>query len=213
MQLDAFFPFVLTEVIGCPDPTVRAITGLVVSEFCQKTLAWTEEQDLVPLVNGVIDYELDTPSQAYVVTIRDVWLGGRRLQPKSMAQVQDSLPDWQTSASSDPIFYNQSADRGSIRVFPIPANVTTQALRIRAAFAPNIASSSAPDFLGQRYMDVIASGIKARLMLMPGAPWSNPEVGGIYRQKYDDGLLTARIEEVHDRVTGSLTVTPRMFGF
>jgi hypothetical protein len=61
-------------------------------------------------------------------------------------------------------------------------------------------------------MDAIASGAKARLLMMPGVPWSNPALGAYYRQSFDASIIDARIEEMHDRVPGRLTVQPRIFG-
>ena len=212
MLLDSFFPYVLPEVIGCPEPMLKMQLLLSASEFCRETLAWTEQQDSTPLANGVSDYELEMPSQAYALTVRDVWLGGRRLRPMTMHALQDVMPNWATAESNEPIYYNASVERGSIRVFPVPANVIGS-LSIRASFIPIMTATTLPDFLASRHMEVIAAGAKSRLMLMNGAPWSNPAMGAYYRQLANDGIVSARVEEAHDRVPGSVTVRPRSFGF
>ena len=209
MKLDAFHPHVLTEVLGCPAPLMDLHLVSAAAEFCRETLAWTEAQDPMPLVNGMADYELDMPDQAYACTVRDVWLGGRRLTPITL----HALQGFGAGESNEPTHYNASSERGTLRVYPTPANVTGQALVTRTAFAPVMAATTLPDFLGQRHMEVIASGAKARLMLIPGQAWSNPQLGAYHRQQFDNGVLNARIEEAHDRVPGTLTVQPRRFGF
>ena len=213
MKVDDFFPHVLTDVIGCPDPTLRLQIVSAAAEFCRETLAWTESQDPIPLANGVSDYELDMPTQAYAYTVRDVWLNGRRLTPITMHALQSALPNWTTSESNEPIYYNAATERGLIRIFPTPINVTDQTLVARTAFIPVMAATTLPDFLGQRHMEVIASGAKARLMLIPGTPWANPQLGTYHRELFNAGIVNARIEEAHDRVPGTIRVSPRSFGF
>ena len=209
MKLEDFFPHVLIDVIGCPDPTLRLQIVSAAAEFCRETLAWTESQDPMLLVNNVSDYELDVPAQAYAYTVRDVWVNGRRLSPITLHAMQGS----NAGESNEPTHYNASAERGLIRVFPTPINVTGQALVTRTAFVPTMTATALPDFLGQRHMEVIASGAKARLMLIPGASWSNPQLGAYHRDLFSAGIVNARIEEAHDRVPGTIRVSPRSFGF
>lgn len=213
MILDDFFPHVLVDVPGCPDPTVRLALLSAVGEFCRKTLAWTEIQDPMPLVSGVRDYDIDAPSQAYTIAVSDVWLGARRLKPMTMLAMQDTMPNWATAESNEPIYYNSATEHGVIRIFPIPANVTDQTLVIRAAYAPTATATTVPDFLGQQHIEVIASGALARLMIKPGAAWANPQLGDYHQKKFTDGIADCQISEAHDRNPGTIKVQPRSFGF
>jgi hypothetical protein len=212
MKLDDFFEYVLPEVIGCPDPTLRSAVRMAAIDFCRETLAWTEIQDPTPLVDETSDYDIDTPQGAFAYTVRDVWMNNRRLEPKTMAALAEGLPNWLSAHSNEPVFYNAAAERGTIRIFPIPSN-SSGSLVIRAAYVPTLTCTTLPDFLGQRHADVIASGAKSRAMLIPGQVWSNPQLGAYYQTKFDDGITKARIEEAHDRVPGTITVRPRAFGF
>jgi hypothetical protein len=213
MKLDDFFPYILPEVLGCPDPVLRNALRLTAFDFCNRTHSWTEISDPLPLIDGVKDYDLDVPTGAYAQTVRDVWLGSRRLKPVSMAQLQEWMPDWQTAAASEPVYYNLAVERGVLSVYPTPVNVGTRALVCRTVFVPTAAATVLPDFLGQDQLEVIAAGTKYRLMLMPGVTWSNPQLGAFYKTQFDAGVTDAQAEEAHDRVPGSLTVPARSFGF
>ena len=213
MKLDDFFAYVLPEVIGCPDPLVRNTIRLTAIDFCNRTHAWTEMSDPITLVDGTRDYTLVAPADAWAQTVRDVWLGSRRLKPVSMAQLQEWMPDWQTAAASEPVYYNMAVERGVLSVFPTPANVSDQVLVVRTVFVPTSSATTLPNFLGQDQLETIAAGAKGRLMLMPGQVWSNPELGAYYKQQFDAAVLDTRIEEAHDRVPGSMTVPARSFGF
>ena len=215
MTPEGFAPYVLPQVIGCPDPLLKQAVVMASIEFCQQTLAWTEIQDPVLLIGGVADYDLEAPSSdAIVVTVRDVWLGVKRLIPTNMEALPRLLPNWSTAESSEPLYYNAAHDRNIIRVFPKPVSPAPGlSLVMRAAYMPTANAATLPDFLGQRYMEVISSGAKYRLMTMPGVAWSNPTLGTYYRQLFDAGVVEARIAEAHDRTPGSISVQSRRFGF
>lgn len=213
MELEAFFPYVLVDVPGCTDPLLRLQLVAAAGEFCRETLAWSDTLTPTPLVDGLRSYDLTAPAEAYVVTVRDVWVGNRRLRPVTMNALQDVMPNWVTSASNEPIYYNLASERSTLSVFPTPANVVDQALVVRAAFAPTPSAATLPDFLGQRFIEVMASGAKARLLAMAGTAWFNPPAAAYHQQIFANGMTQARIEEAHDRVQGTVTVRPRSFGF
>lgn len=203
MKLEAFHPYVMPEVIGCPDPLIDMHLVSAAADFCRETLSWTEAQDPIVLVDGVADYDLDAPSQAYVVAIRDVFCDGRLLY--AYQGVAGSL-----STSSEPTMYNSSNGYGVITVYPTPSN-PTKSLKVRSAFAPVVGATTLPDYLGNRFMLTIAAGTKARLMAMPGVTWSNPKLADYYQQKFNEGIYQSRIEESHERTPGRLIVKPNRF--
>jgi hypothetical protein len=209
MNLDAFKPFVATEVIGCPDPLISQSLLMACAEFLRASMGWTVTLSPIALVDGQRDYQVPVPLDANLVAVRDVWVGARRLDAAPMATLRAYLIE----ESSEPTFYNMAADRGTLSVYPMPNGVTSQTLVLRVAYTPMPSASELPDFVWQNYLDVVASGAKARLMMMPGVPWTNPQLGAYYRQIFDAAVVDARIEEMHDRAPGRLTVQPRRFGF
>lgn len=212
MTLEEFYPYILAEVPGCPDPLININLVASAIEFCTKSLAWSETTAAIPLVDAQPDYVITAPANARALMPRDVWVDGSRMDPKTVDELAKVLPNWLTATGSTPAFYNAAITRGAIRVYPTPANVTTQALTIRAAFIPTPAATALPDFLGQYHMEAIASGAKARLMGMPTVPWSNPALGMYHKELFGAAIVDARITEVHDRVQGSVSITPRRFG-
>lgn len=214
MKLDDFYPLILVDVLGCPAPLLDQALVLAAQEFCRETFAWTEAQDPVQLVDGINDYELDVPAQATALAVRDVWFNGRRLHPATLGDLQRAMPNWATTQGNEPAYYNAATERGSIRVFPMPAGVVGQSLTIRTAFSPTLTATTLPDFLGSYHAEILASGAKARLMMMAGdKPWANAQLGLYHRKLFDDGIANAKIAEIHDRVPGPLYVAPRRFGF
>jgi len=200
MKLEEFYRHILPEVLGCPDPTLNAKIIAAAAEFCRETLVWNEVQDPFALEDGVYDYDLDVPAGAFIVTVMDVWSNDRLLSPTST-----KIPFGQ---SAEPSQFRVS-EFNTLRVFPTPASPTSS-LMVHAAYAPLSTATSLPDSL-VRFMDGIAAGAKADLMLMPAVSWSNQELATYYRQKFTTAIADCRIAEMHSRVNSSLTVAPRMF--
>jgi len=115
MKLEAFYPHVLPEVPGCPDPLLNSRLIASAAEFCRETLSWNEVQDPIVLADGVSDYELETPTGAYVESVLSVTIGSRKLIPAAEGFVG-------TSTSVEPVYYNTS-DYGVLRVYPTPKSL------------------------------------------------------------------------------------------
>lgn len=202
MQADAFFPLVLPEVIGCPDPTLIQAIMLTAHSFCTETGVWDEVQDPVLTSAGIADYEIDAPANAEMLRVRSVWLDGRELEPNQMRT--PVVPNFGT-----PLSYHAALARGQITLDAKPQ--AKQSLVVRAVYAPRLTGQTLPDFLMSRYALAIASGAKARLMLIPGQAWSNPTLSQFYAAQYQDAVINARIDMERDNVGGSLRVKPRPF--
>ena len=212
MTLDEFYPYILAEVQGCPNPLININLVAASIEFCTKSLAWTGLTAAIPLVNAQPDYVITAPADARALMATKVWVDGSRMDPVTDDNLAAKLPNWQTATGSTPAYFNSAITRGSVRVYPTPDNVTTQALTIRAAFIPTPTATTLPDFLGQYHMESIASGVKSRLLAMPNLAWSNPALGVYHKGLFDAAIIDARINELHDRTQGSITAAPRRFG-
>lgn len=204
MKVHDFARWILPEVLGCPDPVVDQAIVSTVYEFCDQTGAWDEVQDAQTVEVGVGDYDIPAPTGAIPLRVLDVSLDGRLLQS---APYRTSLL---TLNVATPIAYTSSIERGLIRLAPAPT-VSGGQLVVRAAYAPSMTATILPDFLMQRFAEVIASGTKARLQLMPGVSWSNPTLASVYAQRFNNGMLDARTEALYGRNNGSIRIEPKVF--
>lgn len=207
MRLREFHRFILPEVIGCPEPTLDLALLQTAYDFCDKSGVWDEIQDPQTIQAGVADYDIDRPSEGIMLRVREVWVDDRAITFMPIREVnQMSL------SSGSPVYYNAAADRSQIRLYPTPSE-TGQSLKVRAVYAPTMTATALPDVLFNRYIDGIASGTKARLMAMSGAgiTWSNPQMAGVYLTRFNEVLVDARIESLHENVEGSLQAAPRPF--
>lgn len=208
MLLDAFYPYVLPEVLGCPDPLVSQALRLAATEFCRGSLAWSEIQGPYPLIEGVRDYEMDTPvADAVVASVQQVWVDDKSL---TAMPVDSAVPG--SAIKGMPTHFTMSFDASVVSLYPLPSDAA-MTLTARVAYAPSMSATTLPDFLGVEWVEVIASGAKARLMTMPKTDWTNPELGLYYRQIFDKGVQSARITDAYGRVPGAIKVKPKAFGY
>jgi hypothetical protein len=213
MTPDEFHPYIRVDALDCPDPVINSAVISASIEFCRDTLSWTEMQDYLPLVNGVADYEIDAPANSRVIQVMDIWLNSSRIEPVTLKDLQRLMPNWSVATASAPSYFTSAVERGAIRLFPRPMNVDGQRLTARIALVPTAKATTLPDFLGLHYFEVIASGAKARLMMMPSTSWFNAALAMTHRQLFADGVVSARIAELHDRTPSTVSVPYRKFGF
>ncbi len=202
MLVEAFFPLVLPEVIGCPDPLLAQQVVMVANHFCTETGVWDEIQDPIQTRAGETEFEIDAPTRdSYVVRVADVWFNNRPLKAEQIKnpRIEDIRPTG----------YHAARERGFITLNGKPAD--GDVLVVRAIYAPQLTSKNLPDLLMQRYAHAIACGAKARLMAIPGQLWSNPAISVFYRTEYDNAVIDARIDMERDNVPDSLRVKPRPF--
>lgn len=210
MQIADFTKYLVPELQGCPDEMLRVAVVQSVRTLCQKAHIWRELQDPLELRDGQREYEPDAPAGARIVLIDEVFCGPVKLHAATLNELSWRLPDWQTAQGTSPAYYTGANDWGMINVYPLPKD-PTESLTIRAEYEPLIGATALPDFILQRYQDAIEMGVKARCMVMPGAPWSNPAMGDYWRERFDREVSSAAIKMIHERNSGSIRVAPRRF--
>lgn len=197
----------MPEVVGCPEPLLDQALLQTAYDFCDQSGVWDEIQDPQTIKAGVADYDIERPSEGIMLRVREVWVDDRAITFQPIREVNHM-----SKSGGTPVYYNAAADRSQVRLFPTPS-ATGSKLKVRAVYAPSMAATNLPDFLFHRYIDGIASGTKARLMATvgPGITWSNPQMAVVYMQRFNEVLVNARIESLHENVEGSLQAAPRPF--
>jgi hypothetical protein len=197
MLVSDFSKFILPEVVGCPDPLLEQAVLQSAFKFCDETGAWDELSEVIPLESGVDQYELEYPTGAIALRVRDLWIDGFRVSPGQL-----SIANRSTSFDSANGF-------GIVTIRPTPTQAAV--MQVRVVYAPLSTAKILPDMLLQRYEAAISSGVKSRLMLMNGVTWANPTLGTFHKQSFEAAITEARNESIHDRAGGCVYVKPRKF--
>lgn len=210
---EAFFPYVLTEVIGAPEPVVLQAIRNTCIEFCEKSLILTRDHDPVSVQAGVVDYDLQPPSGYLVVKVQKAWLENNPLTPIAPDFVRDAavynrLFSSYQAAGSTPQGYLQK-DARSISLWPVADKDYSNGLTMRVALKPTRASESIEDEVFEDYAEAIGHGAIARLMVSVGKPYTNLEMAAGHAALFQQGINVARQRATHGHVRSNLSVKMR----
>lgn len=206
-------PYILPEVPGAPDALVKQAIMRTANDFCIETGVWSEIQDPIPVTDNVNEYDVYAPRGAKVATIKSIWMVNRELVPVTMERLQELIPNWQEAKGSEPAYYNSATDYRTVRIYPIPLGSNGAKITIRAVYTPDQFGTTLPDFLVDKWLDELLAGAKARLMIMPGKAWTNPELAVMNQAMFTEGMVRAKVFIAHDKVAGSVRVRPVRYGY
>lgn len=166
-------------------------------EFCERSQFHRQTLTAINVVSGTASYALTAPSAAYricgVVEVQyDLTTDQKELFPKTRDDLDAKLGLGWESLSGDVIYYLQDTIN-TVRLVRKPDEAITAGLVVRVAMAPDQAATEASDEIYNEFYDAIAAGAKYRLMLMPSKPWSNSQMAGFYRDRFESEIGAAQV--------------------
>ena len=204
---------VRVAVPGALDGMIRLATYDVLKEFFQRSNAWLLELPvyIVPQIN---DYQLD-PCQNVVLN-RLIALGRPQTPPPSMAtplsyapmcppQFLSATESGTTNEGQNPLFrtgragvlLNAGAKHPILRIEQNPG--VNEVWIATVALTPCDPTDKdgfvePPDWVLEKYLRYIASGIASALMLQPGKSYSSVPGAQFHGRKFNEGVGLARTE-------------------
>ena len=170
-------------------------------------------QDPITLRANNDTYDLDAPKGFRVHKVMRAWFKGSELQPVAPDDIM--TPDVYNTTIGDytpskmaPTGFTQK-DFDTVSFLPIPNQTYPNAITMRVALVPLRDSTSCEDFLYEQWGEYIACGAKARLMLNPGKPYTNPDAAAINQTRFMTALNDARQRAIRGNVRSDLMVKMR----
>ena len=208
-----FFPFILPDIVGAPEPVLSMAVKNSCIEFCEKSLILVRDHDPVSIIAGTIDYDLEPPSGYIVAKIMSAWLESNKLDPMTPIMVRDAAVYNQTfssyiSAPTTPRNYLQKDER-TVTLWGVPEKSYSNGLTMRVALKPTRASTAIENVLLEDHAETIAYGAMFRLMVSPGRPYTNPQMAAAYKTLFQSAINAARLTSEYGRARTSMSVTPR----
>jgi hypothetical protein len=210
-----WFDEVLPEVPGCPQPVaINAIRNATIA-FCYDSRVLLLNHPLMDAVANQATYpwmpdgnqvaESTDPiwathpwapgysqtAQLKVVRAEQVWFEGRELFPTTSDDLEERFVCWPQEVGTPQFFLQDQI--AALRIVPRPQASAASAIRARVSVTPSRASLGVTDMVRERYLEPIAMGAKARLMLMQRKPWSNPQMGAALMVQFEDEIAKARL--------------------
>jgi len=211
--LNDFLNDVMPDVSGCTvDIAKHAIRNACI-EFCEKSLILQRDHDPVTVVAGIVDYDFDPPANNLVTRIMRAWYKANELTavaPDSIrsSEVYNRLFSGANVVRTDPTSILQKDER-TFSLYGIPKDTVANGLTMRVALKPTRAATTVEDVLLEDYAEIIAAGAKARLMMSPNKPYTNPQLAVGHMELFRQGTNVARQRAYRGHVRADLRVSLR----
>ncbi len=184
MQLKTLANNVIAETPGIPTPIAVSVLREAINIFCAKSTVWREEASY-SFLDGL--YTIAPPVGTRIVTvISPIDVDGESVQGYGR-EYQAVRTGYKSR------FFVMQSDNSFILYSRLNAVIEDEKeIVAHIALKLNRIATEIDDVIGERWYDEIASGAKWLAMFMPNQPWSNPELAGYYKMKFDEGIKAAK---------------------
>ncbi|MGE8446710.1 MAG: hypothetical protein ACN6O1_10890 [Comamonas sp.] len=175
-------------------------------EFCSTSGVWTYTQEDASLTAGQRAVELEPDMGAAVVRVLAVRYRGKALAPANQGKWLDEVEYGDPTGA--PRFWAQN-DTEQVLLHPVPVTSQAGVLEIDLALQPSRTATTVPGWIWAKWGERIVDGALARLMLMPGKPWTAPELGALHRQLFHGAMHNAQAGAITNRARAPLRTRSR----
>jgi len=177
-----FHPLVLPSAPECPIPVADNALRLAARDFCVRTRAWRETEDLEAQGDTNL-FDIDIPTGTELVRFTSADVGGKDFSVFGLGLLPK---DW---AERDPRPGLYHVADAAYRVFPMP--IAGAAMVIEAAVMPGMTGTGVSDEVFRLYAENIASGALCRLMKLPRQPWTDLAMASYHEAAYERAIHSA----------------------
>ena len=174
-----FFPDVLQDVLGCPEPTIEQYLRRAAQEFCQRSLCWREDLPAITTRASTNEYALPLPSGGQVVKLLGASLNGSDIE----LEAADGTSTADRRAGSTGSRRVRLLDPFNCLLQPAPGAALSLILEV--ALKPSETATGLPDRIADGHRLAIATGALARLLNINRAEWRNPALADERKTEFD----------------------------
>lgn len=193
-------------MVSCPDPVIAQALVDTAIAFCERSLIVRYTPDPVSTTAELGTYDFDVPTNQEFSRVVYLTANAEPLRPV----VHEQLP-LPLSEPGVPTHYYVTQNESELTLVLYPTPDAAYSIAMELALRPTRTAQYLEDALYTYWLDALAHGTIARLMELPGQPYSNPQ-GAVYHARKAAVLCkSARIESNIGRVTGAARAQPRPF--
>ena len=175
MLWSEFSPYVLSYVLGAPDPLITHHVRLAAIDFCRRTSCYQASLD--PLQsNGTVLVEIESDTGLQLIKIKAVAVDGKDYP------LVDAVGGLKLARSDSPQDFCFTQDNQILQVYPAPDSGVS--VVIDAILAPTLTATGLSDLVARTYMGDIALGAIASLQRVPEQPYTDLNSSAIMQAQY-----------------------------
>ena len=176
------------------DPVTEYAIKRAAIEFCAGSWIWKHLPDPLDIAAGESAIDLEMPSGTDITAVMDAAYDGVPLTPMSVAWLDKEIPRWRTPRPTSKSY--TPVDTEQIVIAPVPDSNIVGALTLTLALQPSQTATGLPKWIANQYLYALADGAMAKLMLMPGKPWTDIPTGTDKRLSFEAATNNARASAI-----------------
>ena len=197
---DVFIPYIAQYVKGAPDGLMAHSARLAAIEFARE--ANIIERDIyIDAQAGVADYPLETDDCYTVVSIKQVCVNGKPLNP-----VRDATCGGLCSLRG----YRFKAPR-DLYIYPAPRQDGDGCIKVTAVVIPGQDACVVDPILYNEFAEMIGDGAVSRILMTKGASWYEPRTADTFLIKFERAKRKAKLNQVKGRSSHPQYMKPVRF--
>lgn len=181
-ELELIYPLIMPFAPGVADPTMDSWIRQAAIDFCERTRLWRYEDELTITANEA--EAMMSPIGSVVFEIERAYFNDRELEPVSTAWLDERMPQWRTGEYESDSRYVTQTEPNTIQLVPAAAGN----VRLYLWLKPSQDAQDLPDFIVDKYREMIAWGALARILMIPNQSFSNPQMATYWQTRFDTKL-------------------------
>lgn len=197
---------VLPDVPGCTNElAINALRNAAI-ELCTKSWIYIQACDPQDTIIGQAEYDLDTFNGYKTVGIVTASFNDANILPIGITSLNRSNLYWQDDTGTPTNYFTN--DYTTLRLYRIPDLVGT--LNVTVALTPTKTATGVENFIYDLYSEQLAAGAKARLMLIPSKPFTDPNTSREYRAQFAAAITDAKWRAHKSLTNAQLQMAPQI---
>lgn len=181
-DIELIYPLIMPFAPGAADPTMNTWIRQAARDFCERTRLWRYQDELTVTANE--SESIPTPFGSVVHEIEEAYFDGQMLRRVSPAWLDEHEKLWRLAALTGKSRYITQTEPGTIRLVPGAAGT----VKLFVYLKPSDEATDLPDFIIDKYRELIAHGALARILMIPNQSFSNPQMATYWQQRFDTKL-------------------------
>lgn len=188
----AWLPEVLPSAPECPEVVaVNAIRNAVI-EFCYATNWWQGDYGTTAITAAILPYSFTVAASGMVAQVLVATYDGLPLAITSIEELDAKVVGWRTATGQIRAVFQPTP--GIVDFYPRPAGTDSYNIFMRVSYAPLRAATTVDSTVYEAYLEEIAAGALARLLMVPNKSWTNEQAAAQYDSTFKSAKVQGAIE-------------------
>lgn len=197
---------VLPDVPGCTNEmAINALRNAAI-ELYTKSWIYTQPCDQQDTIIGQAEYDLDSFNGYKIIGIVSASFNDANILPIGVTSLNRSNLYWQDDTGTPTNYL--SSDYTTLRLYRIPDLVGALNITVALTLAKN--ANGVDNFIYDLYSEQLAAGAKARLMLVPSKPFTDPNTSREYRAQFSAAITDAKWRAHKSLTNAQLQMAPQI---